>query len=152
MYVMALRRSPVEYPAAENDFEVYVPGLPAVPTWKDELYHAKTPSQIAQTALEEILPHGSMLNLMINKAFVEDEFLHSCRHINQNYSVPIWASLALLIQLDIKWVSSIFPSDTLQDLKNACQVTKARMKAHDNWVNSCDYRVWTENEIITSTR
>ncbi len=148
IYVEALKQSPVTYPTSNNGFRVQVPPHPCLHSRlsKSHMYHAKNPSQRAQTEMNEILPDSLMISLMLRRGFIEDEIVHAARFLLENHKVCIWVSLAFQIQLDIQHLNKLHPIKAFDDLKSSFQVTKARVKEHGTWSKSLDFEVWPKSK------
>ena len=95
--------------------------------------------------MREILPHSSMLSLMLRGNFIEDEILHAARHILENHKVPIRVSLAFQVQHDIQRLGSVSPIKTLDGLRASFQITKSRRKEHQKWSKSLGFQVWDKD-------
>ncbi|KIW27641.1 uncharacterized protein PV07_07365 [Cladophialophora immunda] len=144
-YIHILKDEPPTFPSSNNDFRVQVPGFPDSTIRGSEFYHAQNPSQKAQAELSEILPHFSMLSLMLRGKFIEDEILHAARHILENHNVPIWVSLALQIQLDIQRLSETKSLRAFRDLKEAYEVIKFRAEEYQKWHESLGVEIWDKS-------
>ncbi|OAL30062.1 hypothetical protein AYO20_08966 [Fonsecaea nubica] len=132
-YIHILKEEPPTFPSLNNEFRVRVPPFPSTRVCDSWLYHAQNPSQKAKSELSRILPHFSLLSLMLRGKFIEDEILHAARHILENRNCPIWVSLALQIQLDIQRVGKTKPIRAFQDLNQAYDVIKLRAEEHQKW-------------------
>ncbi|KAK5452350.1 hypothetical protein LTS15_007416 [Exophiala xenobiotica] len=144
-YIEVLQEIPPTFPTSNNDFRVETPGFYPASVPRSEYYHAKNPSQKAETQLHEIFPTCCMLSLMLRRGFVEDEILHAARHILENHNVPLWVSFAFQVQLDIQRLDSLKSIPAFKDLKEAYAETKSRHKEHRKWSQPLGLEIWDQS-------